>query len=245
MFWFHLTRPQTTLLLFVDYTILTLLSRNLTVTSLTNRLLSTDAKTVVNSHSNELPYKFAVNVKECQDKLPTMYCLPRPYKARFIANASSCTTTELSKLLTSRLTVVKSRGIWYYETVYERSRKNIVWSIKYSGEVLSNLKSRGFRATSLSTYDFSTLSTLPHKIIKEKLLNLIERAFKNEGTLYLACNNKKAIFTSTDQRGYKLWSCQNVCDAFRISWIIFTSDLVIRYTDKLLVFRWVHIFLLL
>ena len=49
--------------------------------------------------------KFAVNVKERQDKLPTMYWLPkvhkRPYKARFIANSSSCTTTELSKLLTS------------------------------------------------------------------------------------------------------------------------------------------------
>ena len=61
---------------------------------------STDEKTVVNSHSNDLPYKFAVIVKERQDKLPTMYWLPklhkRPYKARFIANSSSCTTTELS-----------------------------------------------------------------------------------------------------------------------------------------------------
>ena len=33
----------------------------------------TDEKTVVNSHSNELPYKFAVNVKERKDKLSTMY----------------------------------------------------------------------------------------------------------------------------------------------------------------------------
>ena len=60
---------------------------------------STDEKSVVNSHSNNLPYKFAVNVKESQDKLPTMYWLPklhkRPYKARFIANSSSCTTTQL------------------------------------------------------------------------------------------------------------------------------------------------------
>ena len=38
---------------------------------------STDEKTVVNSHSNDLPYKFAVNVKERQDKLPTMYWLPK------------------------------------------------------------------------------------------------------------------------------------------------------------------------
>ena len=112
--------------------------------------------------------------------------------------------------------------------------ENMFWSIKNSGEVLSKLKSRGFRATSLSTYDFSTLfTTLPLNLIKEKLLDLTERAFKkfykNEGTFYLACNDK----TSTDHRGYKLWSCQNVCDALPYFWIIFTSDLVISYTNKI------------
>ena len=64
--------------------------------------------------------------------------------------------------------------------------------------------------TSLFTYDFSTLyTTLPHNLIKEKLLYLIEHAYKkfykNEGMLYLAaCNDKIAFFTSTDHRGYKL-----------------------------------------
>ena len=62
------------------------------------------------------------------------------------------------------------------------------WSIKTSGEVLSKLNSRGFRASSWSTYDFSTLyTTLPHNLIKEKRVDLIERAFKKfyekEGTL--------------------------------------------------------------
>ena len=48
-----------------------------------------------------------------------------------------------------------------------------------SVEVLSKLKCRGFRATSLSTYDFSTLYTiLPHNLIKEKL-DLIEWTFKS------------------------------------------------------------------
>ena len=36
--------------------------------------------------------------------------------------------------------------------------------------------------------------TLPHKLIKEKRVDLIERAFKkfykNEDTLYLACNDR-------------------------------------------------------
>ena len=60
------------------------------------------------------------------------------------------------------------------------------WSIKNSGEVLNKLKSRGFRATRLSTYDFSTLyTTLPHNLINEKLINLIEWNFKREGSLIL------------------------------------------------------------
>ena len=133
----------------------------------------------MNGHCNHLALKFCVCVKERQDRLPTMYWFPElqktPYKARFIANSSSCTTTELSKLLTSCLTAVKNHVIRYCEKVYERSGKNLFWSIKNSGEVLNKLKSRGFRATSLSTYDFSTLyTTLPHNLIKEKLINSIE-----------------------------------------------------------------------
>ena len=46
--------------------------------------------------------------------------------------------------------------------------------------------------TILSTYDFSTLYTrLPHNLIKERLLNLIEHAYKkfykNEGNTALSC----------------------------------------------------------
>ena len=48
--------------------------------------------------------------------------------------------------------------------------RNLFWSIKNLGEILNKLKSRGFLASGLSTYDFSTLyTTLPHNLIKEKL----------------------------------------------------------------------------
>ena len=56
-----------------------------------------------------------MSIKEKQDRLPTLYWLPklhkRPYKARFIANSSSCTTTVLSKLLTVCLTAIKIIGL--------------------------------------------------------------------------------------------------------------------------------------
>ena len=168
----------------------------------------------MNGHCNHLALKFSVCVEERQDRLPTMYWLPKlhktPYKARFIANSSSCTTTELSKLLTSCLTAVKNHVIRYCEKVYERSSKNLFWSIKNSGEVLNKLKSRGFRATSLSTYDFSTpYTTLPHNLIKEKLINLIEWTFKREGSPYIACNERQAVHSVC--RECLSWTVVNLC----------------------------------
>ena len=43
---------------------------------------SIDEKYVVYSHSNEIPNKFAVEVKGRQDRLPTMYWLPKLHKDR-------------------------------------------------------------------------------------------------------------------------------------------------------------------
>ena len=69
-------------------------------------------------------------------------------------------------------------------------------SIKNSCEVLNKLKSRGFRASSLSTYDFSTLyTTLPHNLIKDKLMDLFERTFQKEGSpvIFIAGRPKAAL----------------------------------------------------
>ena len=179
---------------------------------------SLSERVIVDGHGCHTALHFGVKAKENQDKVPTLYWLPKlhkkPYKARFIANSSSCTTTELSKLLTSCLTAVKKHVIKYCEKVYERSGKNLFWSIKNSGEILDKLKARDFNATSLSTYDFSTLyTTLPHNLIKDKLIDLIESTFQREGSPYLAYSDRNAFFTSQKPKKYHAWSCQNVCDA--------------------------------
>ena len=57
------------------------------------------------------------------------------------------------------------------------------------------------------------ITTLSHNLIKEKLTELIEQTFNREGSLYLACNDKNAFFTSEQLKRYKLWSCQKMCDA--------------------------------
>ena len=79
---------------------------------------------IVDGHGCHKAQYFDVKVKENQDRVPTLYWLPKlhkkPYKARFIANSSSCKTTKLSKLLTPCLTAIKKHVIKYCEKVYER-----------------------------------------------------------------------------------------------------------------------------
>ena len=156
-----------------------------------------------------------------------MYWLPklhkRPYKAQSIENSSSCTTTELSKLLTSCLTAVKNHVIRYCEKVYERSGKNLFWSIKNSGEVLNKLKSRGFRATSLSTYDFSTLNTtLPHNLIKEKIINLM-----------VGISQFSPLHALSQQQGPNIWISSIFISAFHANiGKHFPFIMIIRVSDQ-------------
>ena len=82
---------------------------------------------------------------------------------------------------------------------------------------------------SLSTFDCSPLyTTLPHNLIKDKFIDLIERTFEREGSPYLACNDLNAFFTSEKPKQYHAWSCQNVCDA-----LTFLLDIFIRFGTKL------------
>ena len=94
----------------------------------TYELISTDEKSVTYKHCNDIVSKFAVGITEGQEKFPTFYWLlklhKRSYKARFKANCSSCTTTSLSKVVTSCLTAIKNHWIKYCEKTYEREGIN-------------------------------------------------------------------------------------------------------------------------
>ena len=55
-----------------------------------------DERFVNDRHQCHMNAKFGVFVDEDHGKLRTIYWLPKiPYKSRFIANSSSCPTTEL------------------------------------------------------------------------------------------------------------------------------------------------------
>ena len=82
----------------------------------------------------------------------------------------------------------------------------------------------------MSTYDFSTLSIiLPHNVIKDKLVDLIEITFQRGGSLYIACNDRNAFFISDAVRNYNLWYCQKVCEALNF----LLDNNYIRFGSKL------------
>ena len=94
MFWFQQIKLRTTLLLF-DGT----LKQELSGTNAYEQT-SAEEKSVINNRIFQNATRFGVSVDEDQEKLPTFYWLPKlhkqPYKSRFIANSSSCTTFHLA-----------------------------------------------------------------------------------------------------------------------------------------------------
>ena len=83
--------------------------------------------------------------------------------------------------------------------------------------------------TSLCTYiyDFSTLKTsLPHNLIKDQLINLIEITFQNEGSPCLACNGRNAFCIWEHPKKHHAWY---VCNTL----IFLLDNIVIQYGTKL------------
>ena len=60
-------------------------------------------------------------------------------------------------------------------------------------------------------------------------MDLIERTFQREGSLYIACNDRNAFFTSDAVRNYNLWSCQKVFEALTF----LLDNIYIRFGSKL------------
>ena len=79
------------------------------------------------------------------------------------------------------------------------------------------------------------LLSIPHcNIIRLKKTSAFHRVdpqkgFKISGSLYLACNDKKAFFASPDQSPYTLWSCKKVYET--LSYLL--DNVYIRFGTKL------------
>ena len=158
---------------------------------------------IIDNHKSALA-SFGFDTKNLDLDLPYLYCIPKmhknPYKQRFIAGSSKCSTKSVSILLTKVLSEIKSGLQKYCSTVYSRSGINQMWILKNSKELLEHLKSNSFsRVNSIQAFDFSTLyTTIPHSKLKERLAKIISNAFtsKNGNRKYkfIVVNYDKTYF---------------------------------------------------
>ena len=140
-----------------------------------------------------------------------------PVKHRFIAGSSKCTTKELSSLLTKILTVIKTGLEKYCSIKTSHTGVNNMWILKNSTNLLSSLGHLGVhRATSIQTFDFSTMYTsIPHDLLKSRMNSIINNAFKhkNGATRYThikVCRNK-SYFTSDPLNGDNKYTAVDIC----------------------------------
>ena len=81
--------------------------------------------------TNCAPLGGFVKIEICE--LPRFYWLPKlhknPFKSSFILNSSYCSTTILSKHITSALTAAKDHVMKYSETAFSNCNVNFFWSI--------------------------------------------------------------------------------------------------------------------
>ena len=137
---------------------------------------------VLDNHTSVLS-SFGINVDKDSLELPYIYWIPKlhkkPYKQRFIAGSSRCSTKPLSILLTKLLSTVKDGLQKYCSTAYSRNGVNQMWILKNSKDLINNLHSSDFNNVhSIRSYDFSTLyTTIPHNKLKLRLAEIIRSAF--------------------------------------------------------------------
>ena len=116
--------------------------------------------------------------KELSDdhkRLPYLYWILKLHKSlvrhHFIAGSSKCTTKQLSSLLTKILTVIKTGPKKYCSIKTSHTGVNNMWMLKNFTNLLSSLGQLGVhRATSIQTFDFSTLYTfIQHVLLKSRM----------------------------------------------------------------------------
>ena len=162
-----------------------------------------------------------LEMSEEDKNLPYLYWTPKlhkvPFKHRFIAGSSKCTTKDLSCLLTKVLTTVKDGLIRYNNTKTSRNGVNSMWIVKNSTSLLSSLDQLDVRtATSVQRYDFPTLYTsIPHNLLESQITALIHNSFKRRNGsnryTHIKIISGKGYFKDTINPGDNLYTVDQIC----------------------------------
>ena len=209
---------------------------------------------IIQTHVTTLEDVFDIKLQQKEKSLSQIYWIPKlhktPYKARFIAGSSSCTTTRLSKLITECLKLVRTHCTAYCKTIRVRTGVNCMWIINNSLDVIRVLEEEQLSLNHVSTWNFSTLFTsLPHAQLKKQLHDLFERVFNTKERASLL----PIIFAPSGrmierQRGTRTSPVESFVSL--LTFLSTTSTFVLEalFSGRLLVYQWaptVHLYWLI
>ena len=155
------------------------------------------SEAIVNTH-NTFMKSLGIELSEEDKRLPYLYWTPKLHISRvkhhFIAGSSKCTTKQLSSLVTKILTVIKTGLEKYCSVKTSHTGVNNIWILKNSTNLLSSLGHLGVHtATSIQTFDFSTLYTaIPHGLLKCRMNNIINNTSNTKMELHDTPTSKLA-----------------------------------------------------
>ena len=202
---------------------------------------------IVDTHDTSMK-SFGIELSDGDKRLPHLYWAPKlhkcPVKHHFIAGSSKCTTKQLSSLLTKILTVIETGLEKYCSIKTSHTGVNNMWILKNSTNLLLSLGYLGVhKATSIQTFDFSTLYTsIPHDLLTSRMNNIINNAFKHKigATRYthIKVGRNKSYFTSDPSNGDNKYTANDICKMTEFWWITYMLDLVDNFSDKWLAFLW-------
>jgi hypothetical protein len=141
-------------------------------------------------------------------KLPIIYSIvkmhKKPVKFRFIIAAKNCVSKQVAKKLTKVLKLVKRSHTNYCKKVKAYTGVNRMWITESTKDVLQDIEgiNKKRSATSINTFDFSTLYTkINLEDLKEVLVSMLDKAFKGGTCQYIKISNTEAKFDKGKNKG--------------------------------------------
>ena len=129
--------------------------------------------------------------------------------------------------------MLKSHCTSYCKPILEtKTGVNCMWIINNSLDVICTLEEKQLSVNHVSTWDFSSLTSLPYAKLKHQLHDRLERVFTTRGKSFIATNNFRTFWTNDRKYDkYNYFSCRELCLA--IDFLI--DNIYVRFGDS--VFR--------
>ena len=193
---------------------------------------------IIQEHVNFIKDNFNIRVSEDNLCLPRIFWIPKlhknPYKSRFIAGASKCTTLkQISVAVNKACKVLKEYFSKYCSSVYNNTGINCDWSINSSKQFLERLPR--LEIFNMQVYDFTTLYTnLDLQVVQSLLFELIDLLFSNTNKfICVSLYKNNNFFSKKEYNGYICFSADKLKTA--ITFILFNTfvcfgDQILRQT---------------